>query len=159
MVEYEPIGEIRSPYETEAPFQPIPNDDEFAVELDLAYAPGLADLDSFTYAYVLYDLHRSDDYALSVEPPWSEGRSIGLFATRAPRRPNSIGLSIVRIQAVEDSTISISAIDAFDGTPVLDVKPYVDGLDTREDANLGWIDPENADDRDHLERHIKGVPH
>lgn len=159
MVEYDPIGEIRSPYDEAAPFQPIPDDEDFAVEIDPDYAPGLKDLDSFTYAYLLYDLHRADDYALSITPPWDDDRSIGLFASRAPRRPNAIGMSVVRIEAIEDARISISAIDAFDGTPVLDIKPYVAGLDTREDANLGWIDPDSAEDLEHLEQHIKGVPH
>lgn len=159
MVAYEPIGEIRSPYEEDAPFQPEPADSEFAIEIDEEYAPGLADLAEFSYAYVLYDLHRAEDYSLSVTPPWRDDDSLGLFATRTPRRPNSIGLSVVRILDVEDSRVVISAIDAFDGTPVLDVKPYVDGLDAKDDADVGWIDTENEDDVSHLELHVKGVPH
>jgi len=159
MVDYEPIGYVRSPYEEEAPFQPRPDDAAFAVELEPEYADGLDDLGSFTYAYVLFDLHRVEEYDLSVTPPWRDDDSVGLFATRAPRRPNGIGLSVVRILDVGDGRIEISAIDAFDGTPVLDVKPYVDGLDAKGDANTGWIDPDDADDVEHLELHVKGIPH
>lgn len=159
MIEYEPIGRIHSPYEEEAPVQPVPGEEEFAVVLADEYASGLSDLAAFEYVYVLYHLDRADDYTLSVTPPWIDDRSIGLFATRAPRRPNSIGLSVVRLLGVDDDRLSISAIDAFDGTPVLDVKPYVDGLDTKADANVGWIDTDDADDAAHLELHVKGIPH
>ncbi len=159
MIEYEPIGQIRSPYEEKAPVQPVPGEEEFAVDLDEEYAAGLRDLDTFEYAYVLYHLDRADDYALSVTPPWIEGEAIGLFATRAPRRPNPIGLSVVRIRDVTDSRVGISAIDAFDGTPVLDVKPYVDTLDTKADANVGWIDTDEEGNAAHLELHVKGIPH
>jgi tRNA-Thr(GGU) m(6)t(6)A37 methyltransferase TsaA len=159
MVEYEPIGRIRSPYEEAAPFQPIPEQEAFAVELDTEYAAGLRDLRSFRYAYVLYHLDRADEYALSVEPPWRDDASVGLFATRAPRRPNPIGISVVRVLDVTENRVTISAIDAFDGTPVLDIKPYVDGLDAKDDADVGWIDLDDGDDVSHLELHLRGVPH
>lgn len=158
MVEYEPIGRLRTPYEGAAPFQPIPEPGDFAIDLDPMYEEGLDRLDAFEYAYVLFDLDRAEGYSLSVTPPWSD-RTVGLFATRAPRRPNPIGLSVVRITGIEDGRVDISAIDAFDGTPVLDLKPYVDGLDSKSDADVGWIDPDHADDVEHLELHIKGIPH
>ncbi|WP_181685203.1 tRNA (N6-threonylcarbamoyladenosine(37)-N6)-methyltransferase TrmO [Halorhabdus salina] len=159
MVEYDPIGYVRSPYETDAPYQPQPDDAAFAVELEPEYADGPDGLASFSYAYVLFDLHRVEEYDLSITPPWREDDSLGVFATRAPDRPNGIGLSVVRILDVEDGRIDISAIDAFDGTPVLDIKPYVDGLDTKDDADVGWIDLDDADDADHLELHLEGIVH
>jgi tRNA-Thr(GGU) m(6)t(6)A37 methyltransferase TsaA len=159
MVVYDQIGEIRSPYDHEAPFQPTPEDETFAIELEAEYAPGLADLATFNYAYVLYDLDRVDGHSLSITPPWRDEEEVGLFASRAPRRPNPIGMSVVEVLDVRENRIDIDAIDAFDGTPVLDVKPYVDGLDTRGDANAGWIDADDADDVEHLELHVKGIPH
>ena len=158
MIDYEPIGRIRSPYDGAAPFQPVPEPGDFAIEVDGAYADGLNRLDAFEYAYVLFHLDRSEGYSLSITPPWSD-RTVGLFATRAPRRPNPIGLSVVRIIGIEDSRVGISAIDAFDGTPVLDLKPYVEGLDSKPDADVGWIDRDHAADIEHLELHLKGIPH
>jgi tRNA (Thr-GGU) A37 N-methylase len=87
------------------------------------------------------------------------GTEIGLFATRAPSRPNPIGLSVVRVRGVDGSRVEISPIDAFDGTPLLDLKPYVDGLDAKSDADVGWIDLESAADQEHLASHVKGIPH
>ncbi|MFW6458944.1 MAG: tRNA (N6-threonylcarbamoyladenosine(37)-N6)-methyltransferase TrmO [Halodesulfurarchaeum sp.] len=159
MIEYDPIGTIRSPYEADAPFQPVPDPGDFALELDSVFADGLERLEEFAYAYVLFHLDRVGTYSLSVEPPWRREFSVGVFATRAPDRPNPIGLSVVRVEAIDGSRIVISPIDAFDGTPLLDVKPYVDGLDTNSDANLGWIDPESATDQAHLAYHVKGIPH
>ncbi len=159
MVEYEPIGTIRTPYEAEAPFQPVPEEGDFALEIDPAYREGLADLTEFTYAYVLFHLDESRDFDLSVTPPWRSGDSIGLFATRSPHRPNPIGLCVVELGPIDAGTVTISAIDAFDGTPLLDIKPYVDGLDAKRDANLGWIDLDDSDDEEHLTYHLKGIPH
>lgn len=159
MVEYDPIGTIRSPYEAEAPFQPVPDAGDFALELDPEFAAGLDRLEEFAYAYVLFHLDRAREYSLSVEPPWRAGTEIGLFATRAPSRPNPIGLSVVRVRGVDGSRVEISPIDAFDGTPLLDLKPYVDGLDAKSDADVGWIDLESAADQEHLASHVKGIPH
>ncbi|MFW6384120.1 MAG: tRNA (N6-threonylcarbamoyladenosine(37)-N6)-methyltransferase TrmO [Halodesulfurarchaeum sp.] len=159
MVEYDPIGTISSPYEADAPFQPVPDAGDFALELEPEFADGLDRLAAFTYAYVLFHLDRARDFSLSVRPPWRDGTEVGLFATRSPERPNPIGLSVVRIRAVGDARVEISPIDTFDGTPLLDVKPYVDGLDAKSDANVGWIDLDAAADQEHLSYHVKGIPH
>jgi len=82
---------------------------------------------------------------------------VGLFASRSPNRPNPIGISVVKIKRISGNILYISGIDAFDNTPVLDIKPYFDQLDAKTDANTGWFNPE--DDSDHFLLHLKGIPH
>lgn len=154
-----PIGVIRTPYVDNAPYQPIADDDgEFRICVDPAYADGLQDLDRFQYIYVIYLVHRvRKEVSMSVSPYWAPGLKVGVFASRSPVRPNRLGLSIVQLKRVEGSEIFTSGLDVFDGTPLLDVKPYIKGLDDKGDANLGWL--EDIDDREHLMLHIKGIPH
>ena len=82
---------------------------------------------------------------------------MGLFASRSPVRPNPIGLSVVRIKKIVGSVVYTSGLDVFDKTPLLDIKPYIKDLDTKLDANYGWLD--EPEERDHLVKHIKGEPH
>ncbi|WP_136688828.1 tRNA (N6-threonylcarbamoyladenosine(37)-N6)-methyltransferase TrmO [Halorhabdus amylolytica] len=140
-VTYEPIGTIHSPFESavDMPIQPAGTDARGTVELRDAYAEGLADLDEFSHCILLYHFHESpDDAALSVEP-FLDDRPRGLFATRAPTRPNNVGLSVVAIQAVADATIDVTGVDVVDGTPLLDVKPLVGAFDVPESVSDGWI--------------------
>ena len=95
--------------------------------------------------------------SMLVIPPWSDGKEIGLFASRSPVRPNPIGVSIVKLLKINKNEIFTSGLDVFDGTPLLDIKPYVKDLDSKEDANYGWI--EDMKDKEHLILHIKGIPH
>jgi tRNA-Thr(GGU) m(6)t(6)A37 methyltransferase TsaA len=150
------IGRIRSPYRhhAEAPHQPsrVANSefDAFRLELDPAYEPGLKALALFRYAYVVYWLDRPrpgrdpNGVELCISPPWAHGQTVGLFASRSPHRPNPIGLSVVGIRGIDGSTVHVDALDALDGTPILDIKPYIDALDCRRDANAGWLDPDAA---------------
>lgn len=94
---------------------------------------------------------------LLATPPWAGGLTVGVFASRSPRRPNPIGLSIVRVLGVQGNEVITSGLDAFDGTPLLDIKPYVKDLDSKADANYGWV--EDLEDREHLTLHIRGIPH
>jgi tRNA-Thr(GGU) m(6)t(6)A37 methyltransferase TsaA len=154
------IGIIRTPYrEGAAPYQPIDEaQGEFRIVLEPQYAEGLKDLATFRYLYVLAYIHKlTRKPAMTVTPPWAGGRSVGVFASRSPARPNPIGLSVVRIRKIENNEIHTSGLDVFDGTPVLDLKPYVKGLDSKEDADYGWI--EGFEDREHLTVHLKGIPH
>jgi tRNA (Thr-GGU) A37 N-methylase len=80
-----------------------------------------------------------------------------VFASRSPVRPNPIGISVVRIRGIENREIFTSGMDVFDGTPLLDIKPYIKDLDSKADANYGWI--EEMNNREHLLLHIKGIPH
>lgn len=139
----ESIGVVRSPYTDEAPFQPLADDQgDFRLVLEPQYESALKDVTTFKYIYVLYHLNQQDGPPENlVHPPWApEGTEVGLFAARSPHRPSPIGLSVVGVKRVEGSTVFTTGLDAFDGTPILDIKPYIKGLDTRADANAGWID-------------------
>ncbi len=154
-----PIGVIRTPYVDSAPYQPLANDEgEFRLCVDPSYADGLKELNKFRYIYVLYLIHRvTRQPSMSVTPPWTPGKKVGLFSSRSPVRPNPLGLSIVEVKRVEGNEVFTSGLDAFDGTPLLDIKPYIKDLDSKDDANYGWL--EDLEDRDHLLLHIKGIPH
>lgn len=154
-----PIGVIRTPYTDRAPYQPVASDEgEFRLCVDPAYVKGLADLDRFRYIYVLYFIHRLHrEPTMSVSPPWTPGKKVGLFSSRSPVRPNPLGLSIVAVKRVAGNEVFTSGLDVFDGTPLLDIKPYLKDLDNKNDSNYGWL--EDIDDREHLLLHIKGIPH
>ncbi len=156
---FKQIGVIHTPYTNNAPYQPIENDEgEFFIMLNSDYLDGLKKLAQFHYVYIIYYIHLlKRGVSMSVYPPWSEGRKVGLFASRSPLRPNPIGLSVVKIKKVIKNKIFTSGLDVFDGTPLLDIKPYIKDLDSKTDANYGWID-ESAD-REHFILHIKGIPH
>ena len=115
-------------------------------------------MNSFRYIYVIYYLHRvSRDIEDFVSPPWAGGYEVGLFASRSPARPNPIGLSIVRVKDIVGSEIYTSGLDVYDGTPLLDIKPYIQDLDSKADADHGWLD--ELGDLSHLALHIHGIPH
>jgi len=109
------------------------------VEVFDDYAEGLADLDGFSHIQLLYYFHKSSGYALKVVP-FLDTHERGVFATRAPRRPNGIGLSTTRLIAVENTVLHIRGVDMLDGTPLLDIKPYVSFFDEPgEDIRTGWL--------------------
>jgi len=159
VLRFRPIGVIRTPYTDTAPYQPVDEDEgDFRVVVYPRYAGGLYKLDTFRYIYLLYYLHQvKREPEMTVSPPWAGGKQVGLFSSRSPARPNGIGLSVVRIKKIVNNEIYTSGLDVFDGTPLLDIKPYIMELDSKSDANYGWI--EEMDDRDHLILHIKGIPH
>lgn len=157
---FKKIGVIHTPYIDSAPYQPVTNDEgEFRIVLRRKYVKGLADLETFRYIYVLYFIDRlSCGPAMTARPSWTPGTTIGLFASRSPARPNQIGLSVVKLKKVVGNEVFTSGLDVFDNTPLLDIKPYVKDLDSKNDANYGWIDT-TAKDRRHLLLHIMGIPH
>ncbi len=136
-----PIGRIRTPF-TETAGMPIQAVAAAGVrgtiELDPALVDGLLDLDGFSHLVLLYHLHRITDTRLTVTPFLDE-RPHGIFATRSPARPNPVGMSTVRLVGIEGATISIEDVDMVDGTPLLDIKPYVPAFDDRADARIGWF--------------------
>lgn len=156
-----PIGEVRTPYTDWAPRQPVERDageGRFRLVLLPEYVEGLRDLERFTHVYVLSCMDRASGPApLIVAPPWAGGRTVGVFASRSPARPNSIGLSVVRLIRVEGNEVFVSPIDLFDHTPLLDIKPYFKDLDAKPDANHGWA--EDLKGREHVMLHLRGVPH
>ena len=156
---FQPIGIIKTPYLDSAPYQPVDSDtQEFYLELEPKYAAGLKGLDTFTYIYVLYYIDRLNNVSdMNVSPPWTGGKKIGLFASRSPLRPNPIGLSVVRIKKISGHRVYTSGLDVFDNTPLLDIKPYINDLDSKCDANNGWV--QSMDEDEHLTLHIQGIPH
>jgi tRNA-Thr(GGU) m(6)t(6)A37 methyltransferase TsaA len=158
-IELKPIGIIHTPYTSSAPYQPVSDETgDFHIVIDPCYEAGLDRLSAFRYIYVLYFVHRVErDTSMVVSPPWAGGVKVGVFASRSPVRPNRIGLSVVQVKGIEKNAIITSGLDAFDGTPVFDIKPYIRDLDSKSDANYGWI--EGLDDFEHLMMHIKGIPH
>ncbi|WP_300998892.1 tRNA (N6-threonylcarbamoyladenosine(37)-N6)-methyltransferase TrmO [Methanoculleus sp.] len=128
---FTPIGTVRSPFHDprDMPIQPVgARGVRETVELDPACAAGLKDLAGLSRIILLYRFHRSEGYALEVVP-FLDRTPHGVFATRAPRRPNAIGLSVLRLVAVDGATLHVLDVDILDGTPVLDIKPYVPAFD------------------------------
>ena len=147
---YRPIGIVHTPY-TEAEGTPIQarfgRGVEGTVEVCPEYAEGLADLDGFSHITLVYHLHRSSGYKLKVKP-FLDDNERGVFDTRAPRRPKPIGASTVRLLRVEGRTLHISDLDILDGTPLLDIKPYIPAFEDDQEPRVGWLtDKLGPDDR------------
>ena len=140
-IEYQPIGVVHSPF-TEIEGMPIQPSRargvSGTVEVFPEYVEGLADLEGFSHIILLCHLHRSRGFRLKVVP-FLDTELRGLFATRAPNRPNPIGLSVVYLVGIEQNRLSVKDIDILDGTPVLDIKPYVTEFDERTEVTLGWL--------------------
>jgi len=108
------------------------------IELLPEFLPGLQDVDGFSHLILLYHFHRASGYALRSRPFLDESQR-GVFATRAPRRPNPIGFSIVRLEEIQGAVLNILDVDILDGTPLLDIKPYVPAFDDRAETKIGWL--------------------
>jgi tRNA-Thr(GGU) m(6)t(6)A37 methyltransferase TsaA len=158
-INFNQIGIIRTPYKDNAPYQPVHEDEgTFCIELNPQYIDGLDKLSKFYYIYVIYYIHRiKKKLSMTISTPWTDGTRVGVFSSRSPVRPNPIGISIVHIKKIKDNKIFTSGLDVFDETPLLDIKPYVKDLDSKSDANYGWISDING--YEHLLLHIKGIPH
>ena len=138
---YRPIGIIRSPYkETEGtPIQTTgAKGVEGTVEVLPEYVEGLRDLEGFSHIILIYHFHLSKGYSLMVKP-FLDDIPRGVFATRAPKRPNAIGFSVVKLVKVEGATLYIEDVDIVDSTPLLDIKPYVPEFDAKEAERIGWL--------------------
>ena len=153
-ITFTPIGVIHTQFKTPAgtPIQPAAGRDVAGrVEVYPAYVDGLADLDGFSHVVLLFHCHRAKPFTLKVTP-FLDDEPRGLFATRAPSRPNAIGLSVVRLEKVEGNTLHIRDVDMLDGTPLLDIKPYVGAFDRPDNVRLGWLEtrvdhlPDTRDD-------------
>jgi len=118
------------------------------VEVAAEYQAGLEDLKGFSHIILLYHFHRSRGYDLQVTP-FLDSHRRGLFATRAPKRPNPIGLSVVRLVGIKGHRITIDGIDVLDGTPLLDIKPYVPEFDHPRSIRIGWLKKAQAKARSH----------
>jgi tRNA-Thr(GGU) m(6)t(6)A37 methyltransferase TsaA len=134
-----PIGEIHSPFvdKDQMPIQASRSTACGWVDVYPEFKSGLQDLDGFSHIFLLYVFHCSSGYHLTVQP-FLDHSQRGLFSTRYPCRPNPIGLSIVRLIAVRDTRIDIEGVDVLDGTPLLDIKPYVPDFDQPQNTIAGW---------------------
>jgi tRNA-Thr(GGU) m(6)t(6)A37 methyltransferase TsaA len=140
-IKYRPIGTIRTPFKKQEgmPIQPSGAQGvRGTVKIKKDYIGGLKDLEGFSHIILIYHFHLSQGYSLNVIP-FLDDQPRGVFATRAPRRPNSIGLSVVKLNAVEEDTLKIENVDIIDGTPLLDIKPYVPEFDAQTEIKTGWL--------------------
>jgi tRNA-Thr(GGU) m(6)t(6)A37 methyltransferase TsaA len=139
---YSPIGTIHSPFHDIAGMPIQPNgarDVPGTVEILAQYREGLRDLDGFGRIILIYAFHRCADHQLTVKP-FLDPTPRGIFATRSPKRPNAIGLSVVRLMEVNGGTLTIADVDVLDGTPLLDLKPYVPAFDAYPGSRCGWLE-------------------
>jgi tRNA-Thr(GGU) m(6)t(6)A37 methyltransferase TsaA len=137
-----PVGVIHSPYKTkkDIPIQGKFKDNvEAWVELKDKYVDGLKDLDKFSHAIIIFYFHKSQKEEI-MGKPFLEGEKHGIFAIRSPHRPNHIGFSIVKIKNIKGNKMYFTEVDVLDGTPVLDIKPYIKHFDSRDNAVSGWVD-------------------
>jgi tRNA-Thr(GGU) m(6)t(6)A37 methyltransferase TsaA len=114
------------------------HDDEGVIEILPEFAAGLADVEGFSHFYVLWVFDRSTDFDLVATPPADNGRPHGVFATRSPRRPNPIGLTVVELLRRDGARLHVRGVDMLDGTPILDLKPYLSSV-PGEELRRGWL--------------------
>jgi tRNA (adenine37-N6)-methyltransferase len=134
------IGFVRAPYKET---KEIPkglgakHEAEGMLEILPEFEPGLADIEGFSHLFVLWEFDRSSDFDLLASPPCDD-RSHGVFATRSPRRPNPIGLTVVELLRREGRALHVRGVDMLDGTPILDIKPYLSSIPA-EELRRGWL--------------------
>jgi len=140
-IRFQPIGIIRTPFKKVEgmPIQPLgARKARGRVDLFTAYREGLKDLSGFSHVILLYHFHKARRPKLLVTP-FMDSEKRGVFSTRAPCRPNAIGLSVVRLVSVEDTLLKVEGIDVLDGTPLLDIKPFVPDFDAVRARRVGWL--------------------
>ncbi len=140
-IRYKPIGVIHSPFKDiqGMPIQPAgARGIVGTIELEKEHCDGLKDIEGFSHIILVYHFHLSRGYSLEVKP-FMDNDLHGVFATRAPGRPNPIGISVVKLMRVQDCTLHIEGVDIVDGTPLLDIKPYVPEFDVVKVERIGWL--------------------
>ncbi len=144
---YKPIGLIHSPFKTieGIPIQPAgAKGIKGEVKIYKKYSNGLKSLEGFSHIILIYHFHLSKGYSLKVVP-FMDVEEHGVFATRAPKRPNPVGVSVVKINSIKDNTIEVENIDIIDGTPLLDIKPYISRFDNITKEKNGWYSKSGND--------------
>ncbi len=140
-ITYHPIGIIHSPLKDVegAPIQPAAaRAIRGTVEVEERFIAGLKGLDGFSHIILIYHLHLSKKYSLEVTP-FLDDKPHGVFATRAPARPNAIGVSVVKLLNIRENKLLVENLDVIEGTPLLDIKPYVRQFDAAEKTTIGWL--------------------
>ena len=151
--ELEQIGVVHSPYKEnkEAPHQGRPGKESCVLEIFQEFQDGLHDVERSTHLFVLYWQHRADRAVLKTTTPW--GPEIrGVFATRSPNRPNPIGLCVVELVEVKGRFVKVLGMDAVDGSPLIDLKPYSSSLDAVKGATIGWRETKPGKDKEWTKR-------
>lgn len=146
-LEYQAIGIIHTEFrdKKDAPIQGVfAKDAKGKVELYPEYAAGLKDIEAFSHIILIYHFHLADGYSLILKP-FLEDKEHGIFSIRHFKRPNPIGLSVVRLEAVKSNLLEIREVDILDGTPLLDIKPLIPQFDNRPDAKSGWLSNPHID--------------
>ncbi len=147
-ISYRPIGIIRTPFSTpaEMPIQPEgAKGIKGTIEINPELAPGLFDIEGFSHLILIYHFHLIQGHKLYVVP-FMDDKPHGIFATRAPVRPNPIGISVVELKKVENNLIYIEGVDMIDGTPLLDIKPFYARYDNRPETRSGWLEGKERTD-------------
>ena len=145
-ITYHPIGIVHSPFKSPegTPIQSVAaKGTEAIIEIFPQFSEGLTDLEHFSHIYILFDLHLAQKKELMVVP-FLDNKPHGIFATRSPGRPNSIGISVVILDRIENNKLHVKNIDILDGSPVLDIKPYIPQFDVFENVESGWF-PKNKE--------------
>lgn len=139
-LELRPIGVIHSPYRSreETPYQGCERDEICQIELFKEFEEGLKDIEGFSHIILIYWFHKSQGYHLLVKTPW-DTKLHGLFTTRSPNRPCPLGLCVVELVAREKNILKVRGLDAIDGTPLLDIKPYIPAIDEKVRVEIGWL--------------------
>lgn len=148
MFSMKPIGTVRSPHKTTAEVPKglgAKHEAEGVLDILPEFEPGLADIEGFSHLYVLWVFDRAEGCELMASPP-SDNRPHGVFATRSPRRPNPIGLTVVRLIKRDGARLHVRGLDMLDGTPILDIKPYLSNVPP-EDLRRGWLAEAEARNR------------
>jgi len=152
MRKLKPIGIIHTPYkrDEEVPFQAFESEEVGEIEVFKEYEEGLKDIEGFSHLIILYLFHRSIKRSVKKKhflkslgllvKPYLDDTPRGLFATRSPNRPNPIGLTIVQLLKREGNILRVKGIDMLDGTPLLDIKPYVPKFDQKNNVKIGWLE-------------------
>lgn len=139
-LELKPIGIIHSPYKDrgDAPYQGHKSEEISHIEVFEEFEGGLQDIEGFSHIIVIYWFHKSQGYHLLVKTPWDDVPH-GLFTTRSPHRPCPLALTVVELVAREKNIVKVKGLDAIDGSPLLDIKPYIPSVDERRAVRLGWL--------------------
>ena len=139
-VAYRIIGNIRSPFtdQDHTPIQPAFSEAAGTVEVLPEYATGLKDIEGFSHLILIYHFHKVHGYSLIQRPFLDNSQERGIFAIRHFKRPNPIGLSIVELKGVRGNVLDVSGVDVLDGTPLLDIKPYIEQFDCKHEVKSGW---------------------
>jgi tRNA (adenine37-N6)-methyltransferase len=155
-IRFKSIGTIHTPYKLKEGM-PIQSSGakgvKGTIELKKKFIKGIKDLDGFSHIYLIYHFHKSKGFELQVIP-FLDNKPHGVFSTRVPKRPNSIGISVVKLLSIKENILEIENVDMIDGTPLLDIKPYISEFDIHEIEKSGWIKEKltklneiNSDDR------------